>query len=271
MILEQNGTGVEGNTKPQRVVNTKARAWCFTCFDDKNYNLSIFESLLKSKGRFIVGLETCPTTNRKHFQGYINCKNPIFFNSLVKTLPKGTHVEKAKGSDEDNYKYCSKEGNFISNMVIKKSAGKFIEPEIIELKDWQKDVIQIIDGDRDSRTINWIVDKTGNNGKTWLCKYILKSYNNCIYFRGGKANDIASQVIKQEEFDPEICLFDLPRSCDGAVSYNAMEQLKDGIVHTNKYEGGFKVFDSPHIVVFSNFEPDEEQLSVDRWNIVYLL
>jgi hypothetical protein len=51
------------------------------------------------------------------------------------------------------------------------------------------------------------------------------------------------------------------------VSYSSIECIKNGMITNTKYETGFKVFNPPHVVVFSNFPPDEEKLSADRWNI----
>lgn len=269
MNLSQDVSGVGGNTNPQPRSNNRSRKWCFTSFDTNKYSLSIFKSLFGDKNyEYIVGLEKCPTTLREHYQGFVKSKNQVRFTTIKALLPAGSHIEIAHGTTEENWKYCSKENNFITNIKIKIKVGPLITPMDFDFNKWQKQVIALIDGNRDSRTINWIYDKTGNQGKTWLCKYILDTYLNCFYFRGGKANDITSQILLQENYNPEICLFDLPRSAEGKVSYNALEQLKDGIVHSNKYEGGFKVFEHPHIFVFANFEPDLECLSSDRWNLI---
>lgn len=260
-------TSALGNTNSNAPKpNTRNRAWCFT-YNNPVISLKGISTILE-KYNYVVGEEIAPTTGTKHFQGYFNHKDSLTFNKVKNLLPHGCHISKAFGSEEQNYIYCSKEGNYITNIKLKKRVQPLKETVECNLKEWQQNIINILDGERDRRTINWVVDEKGNNGKTWLCKYILSNYHNCFYFRGGKANDIASQVIKQEDYNPEICLFDLPRTCEGSVSYNSLEQLKDGLIHTNKYEGGFKVFDSPHVIVFANFEPELEKLSKDRWNVI---
>ena len=99
-----------------------------------------------------------------------------------------------------------------------------------------------------------------------MTKYILNKFPHTHYFSGGKANDIAFQLIKNK-WDPDVCIFNFPRTSEGAV-YNAIEQLKDGLVFSSKYEGGVKMFNPPHVIIFANWLPDVKTLSEDRWNIV---
>ncbi|OZC06010.1 putative viral replication protein [Onchocerca flexuosa] len=56
-----------------------------------------------------IGRETCPTTGRTHLQGFLKFNSPVRFSMLQAKLPRGTHIESAKGTDFQNYKYCSKE------------------------------------------------------------------------------------------------------------------------------------------------------------------
>ena len=138
---------------------------------------------------------------------------------------------------------------------------------ITELYPWQQKIADIVAEEADDRTVHWFWEGTGNVGKTALTKYLLVKYPHTHYFSGGKANDIAFQLIKNK-WDPEICIFNFPRTSEGAVSYNAIEQLKDGLVFSSKYEGGTKIFNPPHVIIFANWLPDVTQLSADRWNIV---
>lgn len=62
----------------------------------------------------------------------------------------------------------------------------------------------------------------------------------------------------------------LSRQAEGALSYASIEAIKDGLVFSGKYEGGFRLFPKPHIVIFSNWYPDLAKLSLDRWDIRHL-
>lgn len=216
--------------------------------------------------KYIIGHETCPTTGKKHLQGYIEAETK--FRPLEKFKEKDVHWEKRKGTREQNIKYCSKEGNYKSNFIVKKKIGELKMDEFI-LQKWMLDILAYIEGPRDMRKIMWICDEEGGKGKSRLCKYILENYDDVIYFTGGKNTDITSQIL-ESTIEPKLCLFDLPRSNEGHISYNALEQIKNGLVNSPKYKGGFKAFENPHVVVFANFEPQKDLLSEDRWMMITL-
>ncbi len=56
----------------------------------------------------IVGLEICPLSGNPHHQGYVYFATPHRFSRLAGLLP-GAHLETAKGTAEENKKYCSKD------------------------------------------------------------------------------------------------------------------------------------------------------------------
>lgn len=70
--------------------------------------------------------------------------------------------------------------------------------------------------------------------------------------------------------DPKIVIINLPRTTEGHVSYASIESLKDGLIQSGKYEGGFRMYKPPHVIIFANFLPTLEALSLDRWSITYL-
>lgn len=61
------------------------------------------------------GIEMAPETGAEHLQGYIvfNEKNKQRMSGVKKTLgDKTAHVEIARGTHQENYNYCSKDGAF---------------------------------------------------------------------------------------------------------------------------------------------------------------
>jgi len=58
----------------------------------------------------IYGDEIAPSSGTPHLQGYIVFKSNKRFSTVQKVLPPRCHIEKAKGSTEQNIAYCSKEG-----------------------------------------------------------------------------------------------------------------------------------------------------------------
>jgi len=113
------------------------------------------------------------------------------------------------------------------------------------------------------REIKWIVDKQGNNGKTFLSKYM--QLQGAVRFENGKSADLKKAYNGQE-----LVIFDLSRSQEDHINYEVMESIKNGTMFSGKYDSQSKLFDIPKVIVFANFYPNEEKLSADRWNIIDL-
>lgn len=255
----------EGNTS----LRHRSRCWCFTLNNYTEKELSQCLSYFYSKNfTFIIGKEV-GDEGTPHLQGYLKNKNQISFSTLQKIMPRA-HLEKALGNQKANYVYCSKSGDFVTNIVIKKSVNVLAKPKI-EPRNWQVQVIDLIEKTPDSRCINWFYDANGNTGKTTLCDHIISEYEDVMYFTGGKSTDICSQALLQDEDGKglKVCLFDFTRTCEGKVSYASMEALKNGLINSPKYKGGSLRLDYyPIIIVFANFRPEQNRLSQDRWRIV---
>lgn len=58
-----------------------------------------------------VGKETCPTTGKPHYQGYVRFANPRSIGGMQK-LNRGAWFA-CKGTELQNIKYCSKEGDLV--------------------------------------------------------------------------------------------------------------------------------------------------------------
>lgn len=141
---------------------------------------------------------------------------------------------------------------------------------IKELRPWQKQLEDRLLEEPDDRTIHWVWETKGGVGKSSFCKYMVVKHQ-ALYCAGGKVSDIMNLVFNCNMDETSIVIFDIPRANAGNVSYAALESIKNGLVCNTKYETGVKVFNSPHIVCFANFEPsDMSKLSADRWNIIDL-
>ncbi len=58
--------------------------------------------------------ETCPSTGREHFQGFVYFRNAQqSVRNVSRCIAAGTHVEPCRGSLRDNAVYCSKAGQLI--------------------------------------------------------------------------------------------------------------------------------------------------------------
>lgn len=262
-----------GNTKTKPL---RARGWCFTLNNYTDEEFKILESYGHTHTlRFIIGKEEAPTTGTKHLQGYYYHKNARTIKQM-KEINNRMHLEKSRGSPEDNFTYCSKGGEFIQKGFEKKECFKdamkqklLLKYEGVVWKQWQQTVLAIVDSQPDSRTINWIYDEDGNSGKSFLTKYLALTRE--IIIADGKKDNIFNQVnrkLNEDEKEFELVILDIPRSSEGYVNYGVLEQLKNGLIYSGKYEGGLCLFDDVHVFVFANFMPDLSQFSKDRWNII---
>lgn len=265
------GTNELGNTKPTRI---RSRSYCFTLnnySDEEKINLKTWAQ--NNCCAWIIG-EEIGELNTPHLQGYMAFTNPTDFNTM-KNLNKRMHIEKAKGKKDQNYKYCSKEGKFEQeNMISKQDTIKnkiLKQYNNVEWREWQEKLLKKLNEKADNRTINWVYDEEGNNGKTYLRKYLALT-RECIICDGKKDNVLNQLKMKCVDEDKEIAMIimDVPRHNQEYINYGLLEQLKDGHVYSGKYEGGEIWLDEIHVVVFSNQPPDRTKFSEDRWNIITL-
>lgn len=102
-----------------------ANAWCFTLNNwTENEFKFLSSTLIKNKEKYfyIIGKEV-GDGGTPHLQGYIALKakkkkfRPLpTFEILRENNKNAMHFERAKGNRDQNYKYCSKDGNFITNI-----------------------------------------------------------------------------------------------------------------------------------------------------------
>lgn len=121
-----------------------ANAWCFTLNNWTETEYEFLSSKLldaSEKYFYIVGKEV-GESGTPHLQGYIALKEP---KKKFRPLPtfavnreskNAMHFERAKGNSRQNYMYCSKEGDFVTNMpkpsLTVEEANKVLEkPAII--------------------------------------------------------------------------------------------------------------------------------------------
>lgn len=130
----------------------------------------------------------------------------------------------------------------------------------VKLRKWQEEVLKSLET-QNNRQIDWVVDPVGNNGKTWLAKYLMCE-KDAFYVQGGKIQDI-SYAYNYEK----TVVFDFTRSQCEFVNYSAIEAFKNGIMFSPKYESITKKFGSCKVLCLSNWSPDLDKLSRDRWKI----
>ena len=256
-------TQERGNTK---TLSFRLRKGVFTLnnYTDTEYR-DIITWLEKDAKVAIVGKEV-GEEGTPHLQGYFEFKNA---RNIKSKMPRA-HIEKRKGSVKDNFVYCSKDGNYWhKGFNIRQLNWKV---EIKKMKWWQEDILEKIDKPPDDRTINWYWEEKGCAGKTTFIKYcICNKPDKGIIVLSGKAADMKHMIVeykKKNDYLPEIIFMNVPRTSLEYLSYTGIEEIKDMLFFSGKYEGGMVCGPNPHIFIFANEKPRYSAMSEDRWNIV---
>ncbi|AVX29424.1 replication initiator protein [Coconut foliar decay alphasatellite 3] len=280
-----------------------SRRWCFTLNyseeDERTRLLSLFSE--EELHYAIVGDEVAPSTGQKHLQGYLNFRKVLRLGALKKKYSDKAHWEIAKGTDEENRVYCSKEHKVFelgSPVVVGSNKRKLAEaierspermrleqPEIfhryasakkmIQFKEqydhpvfdrtWQIKLREAISEAPDDRSIIWVYGPDGNEGKSTFAKSLIKQ--DWFYTRGGKKENILFSYI--DEGSEKNIVFDIPRCNQDYLNYDVIEALKDRVIESTKYKP-VKIIElcNIHVVVMANFLPDYMKISEDRIKII---
>jgi len=97
---------------------TQSKNYCFTDYELLDWDIIYKES---DEIRYICwGLEVCPSTKRKHYQGWIQIKNKKRIGGIKKLCrSKKIHIESCMGTEGENNKYCQKDNLY-------QTVGEFI-------------------------------------------------------------------------------------------------------------------------------------------------
>lgn len=214
-----------------------------------------------------------------HLQGYVEFTTKTRPVSTTRPWSQKCHWTKCKGTQLDNVKYCTKEGG-----TIRKSHGLRIPRPTVrvtedKLRPQQKAVTDLFKevAEPGDRLVHWFWERTGNWGKTHMAKFLIDQYQTdkgiSVIQTAGKGADMKYQIAKYIEDSgegPDLVIVDVPRCNIEYVSYGGIEEIKNGLLASSKYESCCCRFNEPHVAVFANAPPDYEKMSADRWHVVEL-
>lgn len=96
--------------------------------------------------KYIFGLEKCPKSSIWHLQCYFNFDKKIrAFPILKEVFGETIHIEKARASLYFNYKYCSKDKDFLTNMEAPEDRKKRwlrFDDYIKDFEDFEPSILQ---------------------------------------------------------------------------------------------------------------------------------
>lgn len=140
-----------------------------------------------------------------------------------------------------------------------------------ELKPWQKEVLDIISGPSDSRTIHWFYGP-GNIGKSSIADWILL-HENASLVLDYWPDDMRDFMNIIAEYMPRVVVWDIPMAGEmkGRKTATYLEKCKRQGYMSTKYHGTKLWLDQPpHCIVFANTEAAYLKLSPDRLKLHYI-
>lgn len=263
-----------GNTKSQSSRSKQGNqfiGWFFTFNNYDQEDILALRLLFDRKCKEYVFQEETGENGTKHLQGAIKLNKRARLTEMKK-IDNRIHWEITRHSTAAD-KYSCKENTRTGKIYTNKKIKAFIrtKSKFDTLKP-REEIMEIIQQEPDNRSINWIYSHEGGVGKTSTAAYLERNYEGvCIV--NGKGTDIKNSVITHINNDNplDILIINVPRCNENHVSYAAIEEIKDGIIYSGKYEGGFANIEHPHVIVISNFAPDLNKLSEDRWNVIKIM
>ena len=140
-----------------------------------------------------------------------------------------------------------------------------------QLRAWQTACLNICQQPATGRKLNWFWESVGNVGKSFMARY-LALHHQALIVRAMKKADML-HVLSKSISDTKIVVFDLTRSTEAGsveVVYEVIEQLLDQVISSGKYDSQTIWFETVHIMVFANFEPNRSTMSLDRWDVHHI-
>lgn len=98
---------------------SRARGWVFTI---NNYSEETYEGICQLDCKYLIVGKEVGEQGTPHLQGYIFFNSVKTFQQVKDLFPEAPHFELAKGNAEQNFNYCSKEGEYFEKGVRPKTA-----------------------------------------------------------------------------------------------------------------------------------------------------
>lgn len=240
----------------------------------KRWQINLKDLFLDECDQYIYQLELGGETKEYHFQGHMKLKVKERCSTLLHRILQKSHRSwSITPCHDDNAlkKYCMKKETRVQGPWADRKIYMGSDlPHQIQLYPWQRFVWDEISEDADckNRTINWVYDPQGKQGKSTFCKKVWfeKRTPPLTY---GVSGNLMNRLY--ESPDASVYLFNLTRSKPADIGkqdlYVALENLSDGIIINDKFKTAHKFIDRPHIWVFSNILPKFSALTGDRWKV----
>lgn len=194
----------------------------------------------------------------EHYQVRIQTSNENFFTWCKENIPQA-HIEKAS----DTWEYERKEGVYWTS----EDTNEIRQCRFGELTPQQKKIMKTIKN-QDVRTVDVWLDPKGNHGKSWLTIHLWETEQALVVPRASATAEKLSAFVCSAWKGEPIVIIDLPRASKPTTSlYEAIEEMKDGLVFDHRYQGKTRNIRGTKMIVFTNTPLDLKKLSADRWRL----
>jgi len=244
-----------------RNTNNKWAAWLITWNNHTEEDLLQLKQYVNDKCKEYRLQEERGEEGTPHIQGALYFKSRRTFSAIKKDLPK-CHLEPS-----DNWNriknYCKKT-NTRDGEIFEKGKVELDDPlEGNPLFPWQEEIITIMATKPNKRSIYWYWEPDGAVGKSVFSRHLV--IKELATYVCGKRDDmkyIISEML--ETVDIECLLIDIPKNVS-EISYTFIEEVQNGMFCSGKYESKNLLFNVPHVIIFANWAPSYEKMSLDRW------
>ena len=259
---KNNKNTTDSDKTPKKRLATAAH-WVFTYNHPPDDFIQLLHVVPEIKC-FVVQKEKgiCGTP---HLQGYVEFKRRVRAPAVIDWTSK-IYWEICK-SIPKAIAYCQKKETRVAGPWFKAITPMRAVQEKFAFKPWQLELLNTLSLPPHPRKIYWYCDLEGGKGKTEIAKWL--AINRGAAVLGGKGADMKDAIARMRQY-PDIVIIDVPRCTLGYISYQGIEEVKNGIFFSGKYESKMVTGPIPHLIVFANEEPNYEKLSKDRWEVIHL-
>ncbi len=246
----------------------RSRGWTFTLNNPTEEDLTFLrDPVFRAAASHYVAQLEVGSAGTPHVQGYVRWRNAKAF-APTKALLRNAHIEAARGSIEDNRKYCTKMDGRQDGPWLFGYPAQRVLPTV--LWPWQTAATEIVKRQPDDRTIYWFWEPVGNVGKSVLTWLWHRDFDALIVghnARDAKCAVKLAWVIDGSPPEHPIVMFDLPRESQTPFLFHTLEKMKDGIFFSGKYKSSMVTLPLTHVVVFANEAPRFNILSRDKLRV----
>lgn len=108
---------------PKKKEQPRAR-WCFTLNNPTDEEKAVVSGIDPESVKYLIVGQEVGESGTPHLQGFINLKKKKTLKGIKGLISNRAHFEPARGTDEDNKKYCGKDGNILVEVGTPHCQGK---------------------------------------------------------------------------------------------------------------------------------------------------